>query len=56
MALVVEVELDRETGRVRLKRAVAAIDSGEAVNPDGIKNQVEGGIIAGDGVYRPSTR
>jgi nicotinate dehydrogenase subunit B len=26
-------------------RAVATIDSGEAVNPDGIRNQVEGGII-----------
>jgi CO/xanthine dehydrogenase Mo-binding subunit len=26
-------------------RAVAAIDSGEAVNPDGIRNQTEGGIV-----------
>ena len=26
-------------------RAVSAIDSGEAVNPDGIRNQTEGGII-----------
>ncbi|OGA65785.1 MAG: hypothetical protein A3G81_00080 [Betaproteobacteria bacterium RIFCSPLOWO2_12_FULL_65_14] len=26
-------------------RAAAAIDSGEAVNPDGIRNQVEGGIL-----------
>jgi len=26
-------------------RAVAAADSGEAVNPDGIRNQIEGGII-----------
>jgi hypothetical protein len=31
MALAVEIELDRESGRVRLKRAVAAVDSGEAV-------------------------
>jgi len=45
MALAVEIELDRESGRVRLKRAVAAVDSGEAVNPDGIKNQIEGGIL-----------
>ena len=28
-----------------MARAVAAIDSGEAVNPDGIRNQVEGGIM-----------
>jgi CO/xanthine dehydrogenase Mo-binding subunit len=45
LALAVEVEVDRETGRTRLLRAVAAIDSGQAVNPDGIRNQVEGGII-----------
>src|SRR5205085_11274796 len=45
MALAVEVELDRESGRVRLRRAIAAVDSGEAVNPDGIKNQIEGGIL-----------
>ena len=45
MALAVEIELDRESGRVRLRRAIAAVDSGEAVNPDGIKNQIEGGIL-----------
>lgn len=45
LALAVEVEIARETGRIRLRRAVAAIDAGEAVNPDGIRNQVEGGII-----------
>jgi len=45
LALAVEVEVDRETGRARLVRAVAAIDSGQTVNPDGIRNQVEGGII-----------
>ena len=44
-AVAVEVEVDRETGRVRLVRAVAAVDSGEAVNPDGIRNQIEGGIL-----------
>jgi nicotinate dehydrogenase subunit B len=36
---------DHESGRVRLIRAVAATDSGQAVNPDGIKNQIEGGIL-----------
>ena len=45
MAVAVEVEVERETGRVRLVRAVAAVDSGEAVNPDGIRNQIEGGIL-----------
>jgi CO/xanthine dehydrogenase Mo-binding subunit len=45
MALAVEVEVARDTGWVRVVRAVAAVDSGEAVNPDGIRNQIEGGII-----------
>jgi len=44
-AIACEVEVDRESGRPRLVRAVAAIDSGEAVNPDGIRNQTEGGIL-----------
>ena len=30
---------------MRIDRAVAAVDSGEAVNPDGIANQIEGGIV-----------
>jgi CO/xanthine dehydrogenase Mo-binding subunit len=45
LALAAEVEVDRKQGRVRLRRAVAAVDSGEAVNPDGIENQIEGGIV-----------
>jgi CO/xanthine dehydrogenase Mo-binding subunit len=45
LALAVEATVDRESGRVRLVRAVAAVDSGEAINPDGIKNQIEGAIL-----------
>ncbi|HEX8010711.1 MAG TPA: molybdopterin cofactor-binding domain-containing protein [Casimicrobiaceae bacterium] len=45
LALAVEVAVERESGRARLVRAVAAVDSGQAVNPDGIRNQVEGGIL-----------
>jgi nicotinate dehydrogenase subunit B len=44
-AIAVEVEVDRDTGGMRIVRAVAAVDSGEAVNPDGIANQIEGGIV-----------
>lgn len=44
-AVFLDVEVIRDTGRVIVHRAVAAVDSGEAVNPDGIRNQVEGGII-----------
>jgi CO/xanthine dehydrogenase Mo-binding subunit len=44
-AIAVEVAVDHESGRARLVRAVAATDSGQVVNPDGIRNQVEGGIL-----------
>jgi CO/xanthine dehydrogenase Mo-binding subunit len=44
-AVATEVEVDRETGRARLVRAVAAIDAGQVVNPDGITNQIEGAIV-----------
>jgi nicotinate dehydrogenase subunit B len=44
-ALAMEVNVDREAGDLRVLRVVAAVDSGEAVNPDGIKNQIEGGIL-----------
>ena len=45
LALAIDVEVDRESGRVKVLRAVAAIDSGQPVNPDGIRNQIEGGIV-----------
>ena len=44
-AIASEVEINRETGRPRLVRAVAAVDSGQVVNPDGLINQVEGAIL-----------
>jgi len=44
-AMALEVDVRRDTGRVQVLRAVAVIDSGEAVNPDGVRNQIEGGIV-----------
>jgi nicotinate dehydrogenase subunit B len=44
-AIASEVEINRETGRPRLVRAVAAVDGGQVVNPDGLANQVEGAIL-----------
>jgi CO/xanthine dehydrogenase Mo-binding subunit len=43
--VAVELTVDRESGEVRLGRIVAAVDSGLAVNPDGIRNQIEGAIV-----------
>ncbi len=44
-AIACEVEVNLETGRPRLVRAVAAVDSGQVVNPDGLTNQIEGAIL-----------
>jgi CO/xanthine dehydrogenase Mo-binding subunit len=44
-AIAMEVEVERETGDLRVLRVAAAVESGEAVNPDGIRNQIEGGIL-----------
>ncbi len=44
-AIASEVEVNRETGRPRLVRAVAAADAGQVVNPDGLINQIEGAIL-----------
>jgi nicotinate dehydrogenase subunit B len=44
-AVATEVEVNGETGRPRLVRAVAAVDSGQVVNPDGLTNQIEGAIV-----------
>ena len=44
-ATAAEVEVERATGRVRVTRVVAAVDAGQIVNPDGVVNQIEGGVI-----------
>ena len=44
-ALACEVEVERHTGRARMVRAVAAVDAGQVVNPDGLANQIEGGVL-----------
>ena len=45
VAVVADVEVDRATGVVRVPRAFAAVDAGLIINPDGLSNQIEGGII-----------
>ena len=46
VATMVEVEVDRSQ-RVRVMRAVAAVDCGRIVNPDIVRQQIEGGILFG---------
>ena len=45
VAVVADVEVDRRTGNVRVVKTVAAVDAGLIINPDGVVNQIEGGII-----------
>jgi CO/xanthine dehydrogenase Mo-binding subunit len=40
--VIVEIEAVNE---VQVKRAYAAVDVGEVINPDGLINQTEGGIV-----------
>lgn len=44
-ALAMEIEVERETGAITVHRVNAAVDAGQPGSPDGIINQVEGGII-----------
>jgi CO/xanthine dehydrogenase Mo-binding subunit len=46
-AMVAEVEVDQDTGSVVVKRLVIANDSGPISNPDGLRNQLEGGALHG---------
>jgi len=47
VAIVADVAVDRTSGMVRVERVTAAVDAGQTINPDGLKNQIEGGIIQG---------
>lgn len=45
VAMAVEITVVPETGQVILDRAEVAVDAGQIVSPDGIRNQIEGGIV-----------
>jgi nicotinate dehydrogenase subunit B len=45
MTYVAEVEVDTASGAVQVRKMTCAIDCGLVVNPDGVTNQVEGGVI-----------
>jgi CO/xanthine dehydrogenase Mo-binding subunit len=46
-ALTAEVSIDLQSGIVTVKSFHAAIDCGPISNPDGLRNQTEGGILQG---------
>jgi CO/xanthine dehydrogenase Mo-binding subunit len=48
-AQAAEVEVDTETGHVRVVRIVAADDLGKAINPELVVGQIEGGVVQAQG-------
>jgi CO/xanthine dehydrogenase Mo-binding subunit len=46
-AAVAEIEVDKTTGEVTVKKITLGHDCGLIVNPDGLKNQIEGNILQG---------
>jgi hypothetical protein len=46
-ALVADVDVNMSSGVVQPRRFVIAIDCGPISNPDGLRNQVEGGLLQG---------
>lgn len=45
LAVCAEVDVQMPDAEIRLKRLVAAVDAGQVINPDGLRNQIEGGMI-----------
>jgi CO/xanthine dehydrogenase Mo-binding subunit len=45
VAVIADVEVDRASGAVRVPHVYAAADAGLIINPDGLANQIEGGVI-----------
>ena len=45
VAAVAEVEVNRDTGAVKVTRICIGHDCGQMINPDGVANQVEGGAL-----------
>jgi len=45
VAMAADVEVDRRTGVIHVRRVFVAHDCGLVVNPDGVRNQIEGNVI-----------
>jgi nicotinate dehydrogenase subunit B len=47
IAVVAEVEVDKVSGKVMVRRITVAHDCGRIVNPDGVRMQIDGNVIQG---------
>jgi carbon-monoxide dehydrogenase large subunit len=43
----VVLEIDKETGRIWVRKAALAVDAGRAINPDLVNGQITGGLVQG---------
>ena len=41
------LEVDRETGKMKIKKVALAVDCGKAINPDLVRGQIVGGLLQG---------
>jgi nicotinate dehydrogenase subunit B len=46
-AIVAEVDIDRASGKIWARKFAVAHDCGQIINPDGLKNTIEGNIVQG---------
>jgi CO/xanthine dehydrogenase Mo-binding subunit len=44
-AVVAEVDVDRASGKIWARKFTVAHDCGQIINPDGLRNQIEGNVI-----------
>lgn len=44
-AVIVDLHVDKDSGKIHLDRATITAEAGQVVNPDGLSNQLEGGFI-----------
>ncbi|WP_342655383.1 molybdopterin cofactor-binding domain-containing protein [Pseudomonas sp. F3-2] len=44
-AVAVQINVHPQTGEISVERVVTAVDVGQIVSPDGLRNQVQGGIV-----------
>jgi len=42
---VADVEINRKSGEIRVKHVAIVQDCGQVINPDGVRNQIEGNVI-----------
>jgi len=45
VAAVADVEVNRDSGGLRVRRCFVVQDCGQIINPDGVRNQIEGNVI-----------